>query len=212
LGATEAADPTALCRARLPDLFAGAMERLRARAERGGRDVARTLDDRLAGRSACRLEIEGSGVAYLLAERGALRIETHAAGFPVVYALRAPGGVVRQGFAWIDAGEVDATRLGDLLLRMASGDAATLFRRYPCAFEARIAGVPTVGDLVLSLALGMGESPASPQFIVSVSYADLEEARARRETARDLLLSGRARIEGDTARAMMLAMTLAQLT
>lgn len=209
---TEAADPIALCRERLPGLFADALERLRGRATRGGPEVARVLDDRLAGRAACRLRLEGAGDIFLLAERGALRIETSAGELPIVYALRAPGEVVRHGFAWLDAGEVDATRLGDLLLRMASREAATLFARYPCAFEAKVAAVPTVGDLALALSLGSGELPATPQFVLSVAYADLEDARARRETARDLLLSGKARIEGDTARAMMLAMTVAQLT
>lgn len=209
---TEVADPIALCSVRLPGLFADALERLRGRAAGGGREVVRALDDRVAGSAACRLQFEGARDIFLLAERGELRIDTHAGGLPVIYALGAPADLARHGFAWLDAGEVDATRLGDLLLRMASREAATLFGRYPCAFVAKVAAVPSVGDLALALALGTGDLPPTPQFVLSVSYADLEDARARRETARDLLLSGKARIDGDTARAMMLAMTFAQLT
>ena len=207
------ADSLSLCRERLPGLFDAALVRLRGRAARGSRDAVAALDDRMGGRVACRLQISGApgGDVFLVAEGGRFRIDAGPpAGVPVGYALRMPADVVRRGFAWLDAGSIDAARLGDVLLRLASREAANLFTRYPCAFAARVAGVPEIGELAFALALGPGTFDA-PHFTLSVPYAVLEEARGRGESPRDVLLSGKARIEGDSARAMMLALTFAQL-
>lgn len=206
-------DALALCGSRLPSLFHDALARLRTRAQPGAREALAALRDREGGAVACflRLEGEGGGEGYLVARSGALRLERSPADAPVRYALRVPGSAILKGFAWLDAGELDAARLGDALLGLASREAEKLFQRYPCTFEAVVGGVPEIGDLALAAALGAGELPDVPQFTLRVAWPDLTQARAKGESMQDLILSGRARIGGDSARAMMLAMTLAQL-
>jgi hypothetical protein len=53
--------------------------------------------------------------------------------------------------------------------------------------------------------------PAAPDFTVHAAYADLAEARARGAGMPELVAGGKIRVTGDTAKAMMFAMTLAQL-
>jgi hypothetical protein len=206
-------DALARCSRRLPPLFAEAIERLRARARSGAREAVALLRDREGGTVACRLRLEGEGEGegYLVVRAGALAIERAAPGVPVRYALRMSSSAVRRGFDWLDAGELDGTRLGEALLALASREAEKLFLRYPCSFAAVVADVPGLGEFAFSASLGGDALPDTPQFSVHVAWAELVEARARGEGVQELILSGRARLSGDSARAMMLAMTLAQL-
>jgi len=206
-------DALALTGERLPPLFAEALDRLRARALPEAREAVAMLRDREGGAVACHLQLDGDvvGEGYLVVRGGVLRVQQAPPDVPVRYVLRVSSASVLRGFAWLDAGTIDVARLGDALLGLASQEAAKLFQRYPCTFAAVIADVPGHGDVSFALALGGDALPESPQFTVRVAWSDVTEARARGESAQDLILSGRARLSGDSARAMMLAMTLAQL-
>ena len=79
------------------------------------------------------------------------------------------------------------------------------------AFDLQILGAPQVGDACVRVSLGRGDHPPAPEFSLALDYAALEEARELGIGPHQLFLSGKIRIDGDAAKAMMLAMTLAQL-
>jgi hypothetical protein len=194
-------------------LFDAAIERLGRRAGRGVAGTQARLDDSRRGAAAARIQLEGeqSGALYLIAERGSLTTSDELPSVAVCYAFAVPRDAAERAVAWLQAGQLDEARVGAQLLRLGSAKAAQLFRDYPCTFDVRVDGMPDIGQLAARVALGVGHVPREPDFVVAAAWGDLEAARRAGDGPRELILSGRARIDGDRARAMMLAMTLAQL-
>jgi hypothetical protein len=193
-------------------LLEAALRRLEQRAAEGDEAVGRRLallePEPVA--SLLRLSGDGGGELRMLASREALRVQPQASAPQFGYALELPVNAARYALdeAERDAGAIDLIALG--LTALGSRAARELFTQTRFAFELEITGVPDVGTLGLKCALGRS-AIERPEFKLTLSHDDLLDARDEGLAPHQLFLAGKMRIDGDVAKAMVLAMTLAQL-
>jgi SCP-2 sterol transfer family len=211
-------DPVAFCVERLPELFSTLKAATVVRAQAGELVAQKRLADVNGASATARIVFTGEpgGEVFVVAERGELRVLRELPAEPAVrYALVMPSLAARQ-LADTLATRAQAALPRDPLPGFASARADKLFSTYRYAFDVQIAGAPVASDVsggdLLCVRLSLGRDlPAAPDFTVHAAYADLAEARARGAGMPELVAGGKIRVTGDTAKAMMFAMTLAQL-
>ncbi|MFI5307703.1 MAG: SCP2 sterol-binding domain-containing protein [Polyangiales bacterium] len=193
-------------------LLEAALRRLEQRATGGDEAVARRLallePEPVA--SLLRLTGEGGGELRLVASREALRLQAQAAAPGFGYALELSLHAARYALdeAERDAAVMDLIALG--LTALGSRAARELFTQTRFAFELELTGVPDLGTLVLKCGLGR-TAIERPEFKLSLGHDDLLDARDEGLAPHQLFMAGKMRIDGDVAKSMVLAMTLAQL-
>jgi hypothetical protein len=156
-------------------------------------------------------EGEGGGEVFVASDRGELRVTRDKPAQPALkYALSMPVAAARAALARFTQNLADDAAERDALPGFASAKADKLFGMYKFAFDVAISAVPEVGDVRVRVALGR-DLPPAPEFTVKAAYAELVEGRKRHAGMQELVTSGKISIVGDTAKAMMLGMTLTQL-
>jgi hypothetical protein len=201
-------------RARLPELFAAAVARLEQRA--AGGDVA--LAQRLSAAggaqvpSVLRLTGEGGGELWFSAGRAGLeRRDAPAQGSEFGHALELPVAAARYALmiAERDAGQVE--EVVGALAAIASKTARDALAKVSFSFAVEVPNVPVIGTLRARVGFGRPVLAARPEFSLQVDADELEDAREQGLGPHQLFLAGKIKIEGDAAKAMQLAMVLAQL-
>jgi hypothetical protein len=204
---------------RLPPLYRAALSSLE-RAMRAGDEGARLLIEQ--GREApivsvVTLEGVGGGLLSLAADGFALVVRT---GAPVeqcpFYALALPAAAIQHAIEELErpvaAGVAQGgAPAGRFLAALASRRARELFGATSYAFDLHVGQVPALGRLRARVALGREDHPPAPEFSLGLDYHELKDARDAGMAPHQLFLSGKIKVEGDAAKAMMLGMTLAQL-
>lgn len=202
-------------RTRLPELFAGALARLEQRAAAG--DAA--ARQRLAGAgdapvpSLLRLVGEGGGELWFLAGRGGLVPSeppaAHAQQFG--HALELPIAAARYALLLADRSASDVEEVVSALALIASRTAREALAQSSFCFSLEVLHVPVVGTLRVRIGFGHPVLAAKPEFALTVDADELEDAREQGLGPHQLFLAGKIKVDGDAARAMQLAMVLAQL-
>jgi hypothetical protein len=207
------AHPIEFCEVELPRVFARAKAAAEGRASAGDRKAAARLADVAKTRVLTRVsfEGEGGGDVYLVTDQGELRVTRERPASPaLVYALGLPLSAAAHGVALLNQGFVDVEALGEQLSVLASSRALQLFGMYKYGLHVCVDDVPGLGSVTLRAGLGR-DLPQTPELTLRTRYADLEHAREVEMAPQELFASGKLVITGDTAKAMMLAMTLSQL-
>jgi hypothetical protein len=202
-----------LLEAKLPALFSQAMSELNRQAAGGDERARQWLADLEAPTTALvRLSGEGHGDLHLRSERGALAIADQAPAPGVFgHALALSSTVARHGLAQLDEGAPELARALIVWARLVSAGSRAVLAGTSYAFDIEVTRVPVIGDVRATISLGRPSLPASAEFRLTVDYDELADAREQRLPPQQLFLAGNVRIDGDVAKAMMLAMTLAQL-
>jgi putative sterol carrier protein len=202
------------CRQRLPGLFAEALAQLMRRAHAGDAALGARLE-RMAPESVSsllRLEGEGGGELWLSAGSRGLELEARPASAGYGYALAISVAAARHGLWLSERGGADVEEAARALVALASREARELFSKVSFGFEIEITQAPVVGAVHAKVSLGRTALPATPEFKLVMAYDELEDAREQGLSPQQLFLAGKIRIDGDVAKAMLLGMTLAQLS
>ncbi|HEX7477667.1 MAG TPA: SCP2 sterol-binding domain-containing protein [Polyangiales bacterium] len=207
--------PVDFCLQELPRLFEQAKAKLQAFSADGDKRAQARLKDVAASRVTARVffEGEGGGEAFLVNDRGSLQVSQERPAAPAVhYALAVSAGAAQRALGLLDTGEIELAVAHDPRHPPGIGSARAdqLFTMYKFGFEVQLLGLPELGDVSLRIGLGR-DLPTTPEFRLSVRYADLLAARDQAMGPQELFSSGKLVITGDAAKAMMLGMTLAQL-
>jgi hypothetical protein len=207
------AHPIAFCVDELPRIFARAKSAAESRASAGDRKAASRLADVAKTRVLTRVTFEGDGGGdvYLVTERGELHVSRERPATPaLLYALALPLSAAAHAIDLLDEAVVDVEILGEQLSTLATTRALQLFGMYKYGFHVCVDEVPHLGSVTMRIGLGR-DLPDAPELTLRAHYGDLEQARQDEMPPQELFGSGKLVITGDTAKAMMLAMTLSQL-
>ncbi|MEM7138810.1 MAG: SCP2 sterol-binding domain-containing protein [Myxococcota bacterium] len=193
-----------------PKLFNQGVKVLEARAGAGDEQAQRVLADVTGVTGAVRIELDEASPIVLSAEAGTLTAgDAAAAGVPLKVAAQVPQDAVQLllGEA-LSSGALEDEEV-------AVGAAQTASKRFedalagrPMTLEAKVKGVPELGDVVLKVAFNVPEVPASPGFTTEVEFADLEATRRGELTVQELFLGGKLKMEGDYSMALQISMQL----
>lgn len=206
-------DTLELLRSRLPALFAQGLADLQRRAAEGDGSAHERLAALAHGKAAALLRLvgPGGGELHLASDGQALGIEAAKVAEAFGHALSLPAAAARHGLGMLGQGALEVQELVRAWAGLVSADARDLFAAATYAFELVITRVPVLGDLRMVVSLGNPSLPSTPEFVLSVDYDELEDAREQNQGPHQLFMAGKVQIDGDVAKAMMLGMTLAQL-
>jgi hypothetical protein len=196
----------------LPGRFTAALRDLERAAARGDADARRRLGAIGAApvQSLLRLRGDGGGELWLRADRQRLEVMDRAPAAGFGYALSLPVEAAAEALDFIErAGDGPSPSLA--LASLASHEARALFDRTPFAFGLEVTQVPALGTVRIEVALGRSALAPRAEFELRVRHDDIEDALELGLTPQQLFLTGKVQIEGDVAKAMLLAMSLAQL-
>jgi hypothetical protein len=197
-------DARVLYEQRLPELFDVALARLEPR-----------LFQKLALAPTpvrVRFEGEGGGELGLLAGRDGFSF-ADPAGFGAAefgFALSVTTKAAHHGLHMIDRGELALDEIARGVAMLGSRTSRELFGRTPFSFEIDVVDVPVLGTVRNEIRMGR-TALSAPEFMLSVDYDDLADAREDQVPPHQLFLDGKVRIRGDASKAMLLGVTLAQL-
>jgi hypothetical protein len=203
-------------RARLPELIKSAIARLEQRAASGDAIAAARLAD--AGStlvpSLLKVAGESGGELWFLAARSGLTPceqppANAASGFG--HALELPVAAVRQALVVADRSTADVDEVVSALALIASANARAILGASSFCFDLDVLRVPVIGTMRVRIGFGRPLLAGKPEFALRVESDELEDAREEGIGPHQLFLAGKVKIDGDVARAMQLAMVLAQL-
>ena len=202
-------------RARLPELFAAALARLEQRAASG--DAA--AKQRLAAASGTpvpsllRLVGDGGGELWFAAGRAGLALgaapDAPASAFG--HALELPVAAARYALLLAERDPAVVEEVVSALAALASQTAREALASLSFCFAIEVPGVPVVGTLRARAGFGRPVLAAKSEFSLTVDADELEDAREAGLGPHQLFMAGKIKIAGDAAKAMQLAMVLAQL-
>lgn len=203
-------------RARLPELFRTAVARIEQRAAGGDANAAQRLADAAPTPvpSLLRIAGEGGGELWFAAGRGGLEVCTQPpanAASTFGHALELPVAAARYALTLADRNPSDVEEVVSALALIASSAARTTLDSSSFGFELEVLRVPVVGTMRVRIGFGRPVLSARPEFSLSIESDELEDAREQGIGPQQLFLAGKIRVDGDVARAMQLAMVLAQL-
>jgi len=201
-------------RIRLPELFAAAVARLEQRAAGGDGALAQRLA--AAGDasvpSLLRLTGEGGDELWFDAGRGGLELRAApAAASEFGHALELPIAAARYALLIAEREPSEIEEVVGALAAIASATAREALARVSFCFAIEVPNVPVIGTLRARVGFGRPVLAARPEFSLAVDADELEDAREQGLGPHQLFLAGKIKIEGDAAKAMQLAMVLAQL-
>lgn len=202
-------------RARLPGLFTAALGRLEQRAKNGDAAAAQRLAAAGGAPVTSLLKLVGDGGGELWFGAGRAGLELRAApdapASAFGHALELPVAAARYALllAEREAGEVE--EVVSALAAIASQSARDALATDSFCFSIEVLRVPVVGTLRARVGFGRPLLAAKPEFSLTVDADELEDAREQGLGPHQLFLAGKIRIDGDAAKAMQLAMVLAQL-
>jgi hypothetical protein len=208
-----AVDPIAECCERVPALFEKARVELERAAEAGD-PVARTRLEALCVEPiATSFVFEGFPRGQLVLHTDRARVEVSSSEAPrgFGYAVSVPTVVALHVIGLAERGELEPGEIARGLVMLGSQRAKELFAQAPASFDCTITDVPVLGSAHARLAFGSTRLPERSDFNVTLSYDELEDAREQHVPPHQLFLAGKMQIDGDAAKAMRFAMTLAQL-
>jgi hypothetical protein len=201
-------------RARLPELFAAAVARLEQRAASGDAALAQRLSAAGGAQvpSVLRLAGEGGGELWFSAGRAGLeRRDTPAQESEFGHALELPVSAARYALMLAERDASQVEEVVGALAAIASKTAREALAKVSFSFAVEVPNVPVIGTLRARVGFGRPALAARPEFSLKVDADELEDAHEQGLGPHQLFLAGKIRIEGDTAKAMQLAMVLAQL-
>jgi hypothetical protein len=201
-------------RARLPELFAAAVARLEQRAARGDVALAQRLSAAGGAQvpSLLRLAGEGGGELWFSAGRAGLaRRDAPAGAGEFGHALELPVAAARYALMLAERDASQVEEVVGALAAIASETAREALARVSFSFAIEVPNVPVIGTLRARAGFGRPVLAARPEFSLKVDADELEDAREQGLGPHQLFLAGKIEIEGDAAKAMQLAMVLAQL-
>jgi hypothetical protein len=201
--------------AQLPELFAAAVARLEQRAANGDKAAAQRLAS--AGDapvpSLLRIAGDGGGELWFGAGRGGLQLRAAPAApaSEFGHALELEVAAARYALLLAERTPGEVEEVVSALALIASATAREALATVSFCFSIEVLRVPVVGTLRVRVGFGRPVLAARPEFALTVDADELEDAREQGLGPHQLFLAGKVKIDGDAAKAMQLAMVLAQL-
>lgn len=205
----------ALVRDQLPALFAEGVRALEAKASESPGANALLGDLRAAG-GVGRVVFSGSGATagevWLRAEAGVLSVCPPPAEGERVEAYVSLDAEVADVLLAVAEKERDLRAAESVawLPRVISRRLQDTLRSETQSFVLSIKETPDFERVEVRVALGLRDFPDKPRFTVEVKHADLERVERGELTAQQFFMGGKLKFGGDYARALQIAMQLAQ--
>ncbi|MEZ4254142.1 MAG: SCP2 sterol-binding domain-containing protein [Polyangiales bacterium] len=204
-------EPIAFLRDEFPALFRRGVDLLRERATTEPA-AKRALDDVLGARGAALLRFDGMGDVWLSVENGEMRAsDVRPADFDAELAVSVPGEAAEVALDTA-RGERDL-RSPEIALgvaRMVSARVQAAVRGENLSFVLTIRDTPDFEAVPVRVAFGADAPPDKPRFTVDVRYADLERVERGELKPQQFFMGGKMKFGGDYARALQIAMKLAE--